>query len=183
MINQVDYVELGLACANVCTTLDRSMDGRQLDDLNQSVREAIGQLTTYVEPTMYSLRNLRNLPTTFRNAGLWRICNGRSSSWENGMESLDSSTQRTIKIRSPFGSQISTGSFISLTWVTSVLHGSLLTLPLQTELIMNTHVAVSDIHMAVSDIRSDVSKIREGIDGQVSQVSETPSLSFRASGY
>jgi len=38
---------------------------------------------------------------------------------------------------------------------------------------MNTHVAVSDIHMAVSNIRSDVSKIREGIDGRVSQVSET----------
>jgi len=48
---------------------------------------------------------------------------------------------------------------------------------------MNTHVAVSDIHVAISNIRSDVSKIREGIDGQVGQVSETPGLSFRESGY
>jgi len=77
MINQADYVELGLACANVCTTLDRSMDGRRLDDLNQSVREAIAQLTTFVEPTMHGLRGL---PTTFWNAGLWQIYNGRSSS-------------------------------------------------------------------------------------------------------
>jgi len=102
MVNQADYVELGLACANVCTTLDRSMDGRRLDELNQSVREAIGQLTTFVvKPTMYGLRNL---PTTSRNAGLWQISNGRSSGWANGMEPLDSSTQRTIKRRSPLGS-------------------------------------------------------------------------------
>jgi len=46
MINQVDYVELGLACANVCKVLDRGLEGRSLDDLNNSVLEAIKQLTT-----------------------------------------------------------------------------------------------------------------------------------------
>ena len=46
MINKLDYVELGLACAGVCRALDRGMNGRQMGDLNQSVREAIGQLTT-----------------------------------------------------------------------------------------------------------------------------------------
>jgi len=46
MINQVDYVELGLACADVCTALDRGLKGKMLDDLNNSVLEAIGQLTT-----------------------------------------------------------------------------------------------------------------------------------------
>jgi len=46
MINEVDYVELGLACANVCNTLDRGLSRKRLDDLNDSVREAIGQLTT-----------------------------------------------------------------------------------------------------------------------------------------
>ena len=62
---------------------------------------------------------------------------------------------------------------------------SLLTVPLQTELIMNTHIAVSDmrhdvlgirsdvsgIHNDVSGIRSDVSKIREEIGGQFRSVS------------
>ena len=69
---------------------------------------------------------------------------------------------------------------------------SSLTVSLQTELIMNTHIAVSDmrhdvleirsdvsgihsdvsgIHSDVSGIRSDVSKIREGIGGQVRLVS------------
>ena len=46
MINQADYVELGLACANVCVTLNRGLYGKNLDDLSNSVREAISQLKT-----------------------------------------------------------------------------------------------------------------------------------------
>ena len=45
MANQMDYVELGLACADVCTALDRGLSGKRLDDLNNSVCEAIKQLT------------------------------------------------------------------------------------------------------------------------------------------
>lgn len=46
MTNQMDYVELGLACAEVCATLDEGLKGRRLDGLNTSVCEAIKQLTT-----------------------------------------------------------------------------------------------------------------------------------------
>ena len=46
MANRTDYVELGLACAEVCKTLDRGMNGRRMDELSQSVFEAIEQLTT-----------------------------------------------------------------------------------------------------------------------------------------
>jgi len=46
MINEVDYVELGLACADVCTTLERGLKGKSLNDLNDSVVETINQLTT-----------------------------------------------------------------------------------------------------------------------------------------
>jgi len=45
MINKVDYVELGLACADVCRALDRGMKGRQVKELNRSVLEAIERLT------------------------------------------------------------------------------------------------------------------------------------------
>ena len=41
----------------------------------------------------------------------------------------------------------------------------------QTELAVNTHVAVSDMRHDMSGIRSDVSKIREEIGGQVRPVS------------
>ena len=46
MINQMDYVELGLACAEVCTALSRGLNGKKLYDLNNSVCEAINRLTT-----------------------------------------------------------------------------------------------------------------------------------------
>ena len=55
MANKSDYVELGLACANVCKALDRGMNGKKLDDLNESVREAINELTMWVGPVMCSL--------------------------------------------------------------------------------------------------------------------------------
>ena len=46
MANQMDYVELGLACADVCTALGRGLSGKRLNDLNDSVCESIKQLTT-----------------------------------------------------------------------------------------------------------------------------------------
>ena len=46
MTNQMDYVELGLSCAEVCAILDRGLKGKRLSDLNDSVLEAIKQLTT-----------------------------------------------------------------------------------------------------------------------------------------
>ena len=45
MANESDYIELGLAYANVCKVLDRGMNGKKPDDLSQSVREAIEELT------------------------------------------------------------------------------------------------------------------------------------------
>jgi hypothetical protein len=41
MINKTDYVELGLACANVCRALDQGMKGRRSDELSGSVYKAI----------------------------------------------------------------------------------------------------------------------------------------------
>jgi hypothetical protein len=49
MVNELDYVELGLNCADICRALDRGMNGKRLDDLSQSMYEAINQLTTWVQ--------------------------------------------------------------------------------------------------------------------------------------
>ena len=46
MANEQDYVDLGLSCANVCKALERGTNGKSLDDLGKSVRDAIQQLTT-----------------------------------------------------------------------------------------------------------------------------------------
>ena len=45
MVNEQDYVELGLFCADICRALDRGMNGKKLDDLSNSVCDAINQLT------------------------------------------------------------------------------------------------------------------------------------------
>ena len=46
MASKNDYVELGESCARVCQALDRGLNGKQMDDLNPSVLEAIQQLTS-----------------------------------------------------------------------------------------------------------------------------------------
>ena len=45
MVNKTDYVELGLACAEVCKALDRGMKGRRVEALSQPAWGAIEQLT------------------------------------------------------------------------------------------------------------------------------------------
>jgi len=46
--NKTDYVDLGITCADVCKALHRGMNGRSLDELSRSVREAVEQLTKTV---------------------------------------------------------------------------------------------------------------------------------------
>jgi len=43
MANQMNYVELGLAGAEACATLDRGLSGLELNDLDDTVCEAIEQ--------------------------------------------------------------------------------------------------------------------------------------------
>ena len=45
MVNEQDYVELGLNCADICKALDRGMNGKKVDELSQPLCEAINQLT------------------------------------------------------------------------------------------------------------------------------------------
>ena len=44
MVDEMDYVKLGLACADVCTTLSRGLSGRPLGGLNNFVYDTIAQL-------------------------------------------------------------------------------------------------------------------------------------------
>lgn len=44
--NKQDFIELGRSCANVCKTLDRGLHGKELEELNEPLLQAIGQLTT-----------------------------------------------------------------------------------------------------------------------------------------
>ncbi|KAF9641876.1 hypothetical protein BDM02DRAFT_3125016 [Thelephora ganbajun] len=99
VINKVDYVELGLACADVCGALDRGMSGRQEDQIGRSVLEAIERLTTTVAEIQRNVDELGN---------------------EVGC--LCFSTRRKIRTRLLPGGWTSTGSFMSSTYVSSLMH-------------------------------------------------------------
>ena len=45
MVDEDEYVKLGLECADICQALDRGLDGRRLDQLSKSVIGAIEHLT------------------------------------------------------------------------------------------------------------------------------------------
>ena len=102
MTNEVDYVELGLGCADICRALDRGMNGKKLDDLTQSVCEAISQLTTCVKPMIHTI--WVGLLTTSSIAAPWRRSKGRSSSRADETRSPDSSKQEMIRKQSLLGS-------------------------------------------------------------------------------
>jgi hypothetical protein len=46
MVNEVDYVEIALACADICNSLDRGVSGKRAEELNETVLEAIDKLTS-----------------------------------------------------------------------------------------------------------------------------------------
>ena len=46
MANDRDYVDLGQTCGSVCKALYGGLKGRQLEELNRPVLDAIGDLTT-----------------------------------------------------------------------------------------------------------------------------------------
>ena len=52
-VDELDHVELGLFCADICQTLGRGTNGRRPGELNQTVYEAINLLNVWVEPATY----------------------------------------------------------------------------------------------------------------------------------
>jgi len=73
-MNERDFVEVGLSCADICNALGRGVGGKKLDDLSQSMCEAINQLTMWVKPVV---QNSDNSSTTLLITELWRRSKGR----------------------------------------------------------------------------------------------------------
>jgi hypothetical protein len=45
MVDEPGCVELGLLCAEICRTLDRGTNGKEVGELSQSVYDGVNQLT------------------------------------------------------------------------------------------------------------------------------------------
>ena len=74
MANKQDYVDLGLICADICTVLDRGLEGRRLNELSKAVLGAIELLIVWVEPLM---RKLISRLTNVSIAEPWLRCRRR----------------------------------------------------------------------------------------------------------
>ena len=46
VVNEAEYVDLALACADICQVLERVINGRGMDQPSQPVSKAVDQLTT-----------------------------------------------------------------------------------------------------------------------------------------
>ena len=44
MANEQDCVDLGILCGDVCDALRRGTDGKRVDELSESVRNAVNRL-------------------------------------------------------------------------------------------------------------------------------------------
>ena len=100
MIRGGDFIELGLACAGVCKTLDRGVKGREEAKLSLATFETIERLTTQVESTVHTCSDTL---TKFPIAEFLPRFKGMSSSLVNEVWSVAFSMRRAINTRSPPG--------------------------------------------------------------------------------
>lgn len=147
MVNKADYVELGLACADACRALDRGMNGKRLDNPNHSVYEAVAQLRMWVyirdaqlqvvgspaDDTLDRRTVTEIQKKVFKQRGrsaVSRLVHAKNdketiAAWRSDLNRV----LHVFTVRSP----------VACIWVP-------LTVPFQAELVMSTHMVVSDLH-------------------------------------
>jgi hypothetical protein len=173
-MNKTDYVELGLACAEVCKALDRGMKGRQANELSQPVFEAIEQLTTSVKPTGYILCTTC-LPCPNRRT----IAEIQGRIIEKGQRGLFSRVAHAKSDKDTLASWRSDLNRILHVFnvrSASSVRQSLTTPPFKTELAINTNLVVSDTHVAVSDTHATVSNTHVVVSDTHAVVSDTHAM-------
>ena len=172
MTNETDYVGLGLACADICTALERGMNGKSLNDLSQSVCKAIAQLTTWVATYVASGGLLTDHALDCRTVAeiqdevIKRSGRGTASRLfhaKNDKEAIVAWKLDLNRILHIFNVRSSSVVFTRASLI----------LPLQTELAMNTHTLAIDTNALVLDIHRNVVASRGGTDSQQHPVSAT----------
>ena len=169
--NEAEYVALGITCGDICAVLKRGMNGKSSDDLNDSVREAIAQLTTWVTAQVASRglladntldrRTVAEIENKVKEKSGRKAILPRLFYAKNDKELIAGWKLDLNRIL-----QIFIVCSVVLTWASLIL-------PLQTELVMNTHMLAMDTNVLVSDIHQNVVTSQGGTDGQHRPVSVT----------
>ena len=169
MANDADYVEVGLTCADICTALGRGMNGKRLNELSQSVRDAIAQLTTWVKQAVHGLGQLiddvfdcrtvaeiqKRVIKRSRRGTVSRLFHAKNdkeviAAWKSDLNTI----LHVFNVRS-----------VASAWPSLTVHS-------QTELLINTHVAVSDIRQDVASTHTIVSNVHQSVTNTNTIVSE-----------
>jgi hypothetical protein len=191
-----DCVELGLACADVCTALSRGLNGKSLNDLNDSVCEAIKRLTTWVKPMVISSKYFTDdalYPRTLGEIQREIVKKGKRNAISR-LFHAKINKETIVAWKSDLG-----GALLIFNVRSVAVVRLLLTVRSQTELALNTHTIVSgidrnvastqtmvsridnnivDTHTMVSDIHHIVVKSQEAVDGKNTSVNTTCTLSI-----
>jgi len=147
MINERDYVELGLGCVDICRALDRGMSGKRLDDLSQSVCEAINQLTTWVKPMVHSLNGSLVTTPLLQNRGGDSKESHQTERTERGLSTCACEERQGDDRHLEAGPQ-QDPSCLQCEF-SHVFAWSSLIVPFQTELAINSHTMLADVHRTV----------------------------------
>ena len=115
MINEVDFVDLGLSCAGICQSLDQEIKGRGVPHAGSPILEAIEQLTTWVESGTHAPGDLL---TKFSITAPWAMSRDILSNVANGAYYPDPSTGATTRPFLP-GSWSSIGFVVPLRCISS----------------------------------------------------------------
>ncbi|KAF9641915.1 hypothetical protein BDM02DRAFT_3194271 [Thelephora ganbajun] len=137
-IKRVDYVELGLACTDVCGALDRGVNGRQEDQISQSVLETIERLTATVVEIK---RNVDKLGKQNRISHLFHAKNDKDTvaAWRLDLN----------RILHVFNTELAINTHVI---VSDIQHDVLNARTVVSDVhqgIVSTHAIVSDIHCTI----------------------------------
>ncbi|KAF9650091.1 hypothetical protein BDM02DRAFT_3112699 [Thelephora ganbajun] len=161
MINKVDYVELGLACADVCRALDRGMNGRQVDQISQLVFEAIEQLTTTVTEIQ------RNIVERGKRRVISRLFHAKNDKDTIAAWRLD--INRVLHV---FNTELAISTHVV---VSDIRHDTANTRTIVSGVqrdVVNAHTIVSDVHHGVTNTQTVVSDVHQGVVNTHAIVSE-----------
>ncbi|KAF9642984.1 hypothetical protein BDM02DRAFT_3132728 [Thelephora ganbajun] len=147
MTKKADYVELGLACADVCGALDQGVNGRREDQISESVFEAIERLTTTVTEVK------RNVDELGKRNAISRLFHAKDDKETIAAWRLD--LNRILHV---FNTELAINTHV----IVSDVHQD----------VTNTRAVISDVHQGVVNTHAIVSELQHSVTNTHTIVSD-----------
>ena len=160
MGNKTDYVELGLACAEICEALKQETNGRKLEDLSQSVRDAIAQLKTWAKLMTRGFDN--SLTPVLDRRTVDKIHEKVTEKGERNRFSRALQAKSDKDTIAAWKSDLNRILHVFTVRLITCVRSSLI-VRFQAQVAVNTNVIVSEIRSAVVNGREEVNNINSSV--------------------